>query len=191
MSTLPRVYLVRHGETAWSQTHRHTGLTDIALTDNGEREARSAATRLTDLAPVLVLGSPLQRATRTAELAGFGAALHTDADLVEWDYGDYEGLTTAQIRQTRPSWDLFRDGCPGGELPEAIGRRADRVVDRLRACDGDALVFAHGHLLRVLAVRWLGLPPGYGRYLVLSTATVSVLGYEHGRDEPALLRWND
>ena len=191
MNALPIVYLVRHGETQWSASHQHTGSTDIALTPAGETEAEAAGKALADLTPTLVLSSPLQRAARTAELAGFGATLQTDDDLVEWDYGAYEGLTSAEIHAQRPDWLLFRDGCPDGESPAEVSRRADRVVARLRAAEGTALIFSHGHFSRVLAARWLGLPVEFGRYLLLSTAAISVLGYEHGLNEPAIVRWND
>jgi len=191
VNALPIVYLVRHGETEWSSSHRHTGSTDIVLTPAGEREAEAAGKALADLTPTLVLSSPLQRAARTAELAGFGATVQTDGDLVEWDYGAYEGLTSAEIHAQRPDWQLFRDGCPDGESPAEVGRRADRAVARLRATEGNALVFSHGHFSRVLAARWLGLPVEFGRYLLLSTAAISALGYEHGLDDPAIVRWND
>ncbi len=188
---LPEVYLARHGETEWSISGQHTGRTDIPLTERGERNAASLGERLRGLAFDAVLTSPLQRALRTCELAGFGDRAEAVADLVEWDYGAYEGRRTAEIRRERPDWDIFRDGCPGGETIEAIGARADRVVARLRSIGGRALVFGHSHFLRVLAARWLGLPPGDGRYFVLSTASLSVVGYDHNRDEPAIRLWND
>ena len=191
MNALPIVYLVRHGETEWSSSHRHTGSTDIVLTPAGEREAQAAGKALAGLTPTLVLSSPLQRAARTAELADFGPTVQTDDDLVEWDYGAYEGLTSAEIHAQRPDWQLFRDGCPDGESPAEVGRRADRVVARLRATEGNALVFSHGHFSRVLAARWLGLPVEFGRYLLLSTAAISALGYEHGLNDPAIVFWND
>jgi broad specificity phosphatase PhoE len=191
MASLPEVYLARHGETAWTLTGQHTGRTDIPLTAHGERNARSLAQRLTGVVFARVLTSPLSRALRTCALAGFGGQAAIDADLQEWDYGQYEGQRTADIRQERPGWDLFRDGCPGGESVAAVGARADRVIARLRAVDGHVLLFSHGHVLRVLAARWLGLPAGAARYFVLSTAALSVLGYEHTRDEPALRLWND
>jgi probable phosphoglycerate mutase len=188
---LPNVYLARHGQTEWSLTGQHTGRTDLPLTAQGEAEARHLGERLQGLHFALVLTSPLRRARRTCELAGFGAAV-ADPDLVEWDYGDYEGLRTADIRQRDPNWNLFRDGCPHGETPEQVGARADRVIARLRAAGGDGLVFAHGHILCVLGARWVGLPARDGRLLLCSTASVSVLSYEHGRaEEPALHLWND
>jgi probable phosphoglycerate mutase len=191
MTALPEVYLARHGETAWTMTGQHTGRTDIPLTGRGERQARSLAQRLTGVAFARVLTSPLSRALRTCELAGFGGQADIDPDLQEWEYGQYEGRRTADIRQARPGWDLFRDGCPGGEAVEAVGARADRVLARLRAVEGNVVVFSHGHFLRVLAARWLGLPAGAARHFVLSTAALSILGYEHTRDEPALRLWND
>lgn len=189
-SPLPRVTLVRHGETAWSRSGRHTGRTDVPLTAAGERVAAVLAARLAGTTFTHVFASPLQRARRTAELAGFTPVL--DPDLMEWDYGDYEGLTTAELRQKRPAWDLFADGCPGGESPDDVGRRADRVAAKLRALAGDVLVFAHGHLLRVLAARWVRQPAGFARHLLLDTAAVSVLGFGHDDpDEPAVALWND
>jgi broad specificity phosphatase PhoE len=191
MQGLTAVYLVRHGETAWSVSGRHTGSTDLPLTPQGEENARRLGRRLSGVSFALVLTSPLQRARRTCELAGFGAQALVDADLVEWHYGIYEGRTRADIQQERPGWDLFRDGCPGGEMPAEVGARADRVLSRLRSVQGQALVFAHGHILRVLAARWLGLPPQAARYFYLSTATVSILGQEHDNpQEPVIRLWN-
>ena len=189
--TLPAIYLARHGETAWSLSGQHTGLTDLPLTERGERNARQLGPRLTGLAFAKVFTSPLQRAVRTAELAGFAAVAEVDRDLLEWNYGDYEGRRTAEINLERPNWQLFRDGCPGGESPSQIGARADRVVRRLRAIEGDLLVFSSGHFLRVLAARWLGLDPAAGRFLLLSTASVSALSYEHDLSEPVIRLWND
>ena len=191
MTSLPEVYLARHGETAWTLTGQHTGRTDIPLTARGERNARSLAPRLTGARFARVLTSPLSRALRTCALAGFGGLAEIDPDLQEWDYGQYEGRRTADIRQERPGWELFRDGCPGGESVEEVGARADRVLARLRAVEGNVLVFSHGHCLRVLAARWLGLPAGAAHYFVLSTAALSILGYEHTWDEPAIRLWND
>jgi broad specificity phosphatase PhoE len=188
---LPFAYLARHGETAWSLSHQHTGLTDVTLTARGVRNARRLGERLKGLSFAAVFTSPLQRAAHTCELAGFAAAATLDQDLVEWDYGAYEGKTAAEIRHDRPTWDIFRDGCPGGEAITQVAARADRVVARLRAVDGNALVFSHGHFLRVLTARWLGLAPGVGRCLCLGTAAVSVIGYEHGRDDPVIRLWND
>ena len=189
--SLSVVYLARHGETAWSLSGQHTGRTDLPLTERGERNARALGERLRGLTVARVFTSPLQRATRTCELAGFGAAAEIDPDLVEWDYGQYEGRRSAEIHVERPDWQLFRDGCPGGESPGQIGARADRVVGRVRAVKGDVLVFSSGHFLRVLAARWLGLDAAGGRYFLLSTASLSTLGYEHKLAEPAIHLWND
>jgi len=189
--TYPVIYLARHGETAWSLSGQHTGLTDLPLTENGEDAARRLGERLRELAVAKVFTSPLQRAARTCELAGFGAVAQVDPDLVEWNYGKYEGLRTSEIRQTRPDWQLFRDGCPEGETLDQIGARADRVVSRVRAQNGNVLLFSSGHFLRVLAARWLGLEPAAGRYFVLGTTSLSALGYEHGLSEPVLRRWNE
>jgi len=189
--TLPVVVLARHGETAWSLSGQHTGRTDLALTARGELNAKRLAERLAGATFAKVWTSPLQRAARTCELAGFGAVGEVDADLVEWDYGRYEGRTSAEIRAEHPDWQLFRDGCPGGETAAQVGVRADRVIARARAVAGDVLLFSSGHILRTLAARWLGLEPAAGRLLVLDTASVSALGYDHGRAEPALRLWND
>ena len=189
--TLPSVYLVRHGETAWSLSGRHTGFTDVPLTERGEANARSLGDRLRGLVFNLVLTSPLQRAKRTCQLAGFGDAAVQDDDLIEWNYGSYEGRRTAEIQQERPGWQLFRDGCPGGESPADTGSRADRVIARIRAASGNVLVFSSGHILRVLGARWLGLPAGGGRYFLLGTASVSTLGYEHDKSEPVFKQWNN
>jgi broad specificity phosphatase PhoE len=187
---LPTIYLARHGETAWSLTGQHTGLTDLPLTEHGERNARHLGDRLRGLKFAKVFTSPLQRAVRTCELAGFKAAAEIDKDLVEWNYGDYEGRRTLEIRAGRPDWQLFRDGCPGGESPEQIGARADRVVNRVRAVQGDVLLFSSGHFLRVLAARWLGLEPAAGRFFTLDTASLSELGYEHSLSAPVIRLWN-
>ena len=156
---LPIVYLARHGETAWTLSGQYTGLTDLPLTERGERNARRLEKRLRGVTFAMVFTSPLQRATRTCELAGFGAVAEIDRDLLEWNYGEYEGRTTAHIHKERPDWPLFRDGCPGGESPSEVGARADRVIQRLRAVEGNVLLFSSGHFLRVLAGRWLGLEP--------------------------------
>jgi len=184
-------YLARHGETAWSLSGQHTGRTDLPLTERGERNARALGERLRGLTFAKVFTSPLQRAARTCELAGFGSVAEIDPDLVEWDYGQYEGRRSAEIRVERPDWQLFRDGCPGGESPGQIGARADRVVGRVRAVKGDVLVFSSGHFLRVFAARWLGLDAAGGRYLLLSTASLSALSYEHNLAEPVIRLWND
>jgi broad specificity phosphatase PhoE len=188
---LPIVYLARHGETAWSLSGQHTGRTDLPLTANGERNAVLLGARLKELNVARVLTSPLQRARRTCELAGFGSAAAVDADLLEWDYGEYEGRKSAEIHAVRPGWDLFRDGCPGGESPEQVAARAERVAERLRAAGGNVLVFSSGHFLRVLAGRWARMPLDGGRYLMLSTASLSALGYENDMTRPVVRLWND
>ena len=189
--SLPRVYLARHGETAWTISHQHTGRTDLPLTARGEANARSLGERLKGETFDLGFVSPLGRARRTCELAGFGSQARPDADLLEWDYGAYEGRTTFQIRTERPGWYLFRDGCPGGESVEAVAARADRVVARLKGVRGRVILFGHGHFFRVLAARWLSLPAADARHFWLSTAALCVLGYEHTVDESAILLWND
>jgi broad specificity phosphatase PhoE len=189
--TLQLVYLARHGETAWTRSRQHTGLTDLALTEHGEHEAQWLRERLRGQDLARVFSSPLQRAARTCELAGFGARAEVDRDLVEWDYGDYEGRTSAEIHAERGDWQLFRDGCPRGEAPEQVGARADRVVARVRAVQGNVLLFSSAHFLRVFTARWLGLPPAAGRYLVLGTASLCALGYEHDRSEPVIRLWNE
>jgi probable phosphoglycerate mutase len=191
MSDLPVVYLARHGETAWSLTGQHTGLTDLPLTERGEQNARRLGERLGGLTFAKVFTSPLKRAARTCELAGFGAAAEADRDLVEWNYGDYEGRRTVDIHKERPDWQLFRDGCPGGETLGQVAARADRVIGRVRAVEGDVLLFSSGHILRVLAARWLALQPEYGKLFFLSTASLSMLGYEHNRESPVVRLWND
>ncbi|MBL8887606.1 MAG: histidine phosphatase family protein [Phycisphaerales bacterium] len=192
MSDLPTVYLARHGETAWSLSGQHTGLTDLPLTPRGEDAARALGERLKGLSFDKVFTSPLQRAATTCRLAGFGAIAEIEPDLVEWDYGEYEGLKSAEIRVRKPDWNLFRDGCTGGESPAAIAARADRVVERVREIAGPVLLFSSGHILRVLACRWLGadIDPTAG-YLLLGTASVSILSYEHDLQHPAISLWND
>jgi probable phosphoglycerate mutase len=184
-----QVWLVRHGETEWARDLRHTGRTDIPLTDVGRAEALEVGRRLAGIAFDLVLASPLARALDTARLAGFGDRVRVDADLVEWDYGRYEGLTTPEIRRSHPGWTIWNDGANGGESPEQVGARADRVIGRIGSVEGRALIFAHGHLLRVLAARWLGLPPSEGRHLALYVATLSLLGWEH--ETRVIERWNE
>jgi probable phosphoglycerate mutase len=184
-------YLARHGETAWSLTGQHTGLTDLPLTARGERNARSLGGRLRGLKFARVFTSPLQRAVRTCELGGFRASAEVDADLVEWNYGEYEGRRTADIFKERPGWQLFRDGCPGGESPEQVAARADRVVQRVREIPGNVLLFSSGHFLRVLAARWLGAEAANGRFFTLSTASLSALGFEHNLSHPVIQLWND
>jgi len=188
---LPELHLVRHGETLWTESRQHTGLTDIPLTERGERQARRFGELLRGQTFAHVFTSPLQRARRTCELAGFGAAAQNDPDLVEWNYGDYDGLTRGEILKLRPGWQIFRDGCPGGESIEEVRSRADRVINRLRALDGDVLLFSSGHFMRVLAARWLGLDASCGRLFMLSTTTLSILGYDHDKSEPTIRLWND
>jgi len=188
---LPLTYLARHGETAWSLSGQHTGRTDLPLTERGEPNARQLAERLKGLTFANVWTSPLQRAARTCALAGFEAVAEVDRDLLEWNYGDYEGRRTAEIHAKRPDWQLFRDGCPAGETPDEVGARADRVVSRVRAVQGDVLLFSSGHFLRVLADRWLGVEPAAGRFFLLSTASLSALGYEHNLSQPVIRLWND
>jgi len=189
---LQSVYLARHGETAWSLTGQYTGLTDLPLTERGERNARQLGERLRGLTFAKVYTSPLQRARRTCELAGFGAVAEADPDLVEWDYGQYEGRRTAEIRAERPGWLLFRDGCPGGESPAQASARADRIVNRVRAVQGDVLLFSSGHFIRVLATRWIGLEvTDNARRLMLSTASLSAVGYENELSRPVIRLWND
>ena len=189
--TFPQVYLVRHGETAWSISGQHTGHTDIALTGRGEHAAQELSTRLKGLSFAKVFTSPLQRARQTAELAGYGASAEADPDLMEWDYGGYEGRRTVDIRSERPGWGLFEDGCPGGETLLEVALRADRVIARVRALESDVLVFAHREILRILIVRWIALPALEARRLDLATASVSTLGYDHGLEEPVIRLLND
>jgi len=184
----PEVVLVRHGETEWTRTGQHTGKTDIPLTDEGRRQAELLRESLTGWRFVRVLTSPLSRAADTCRLAGLGDSAEVSDELLEWDYGDYEGVTTAQIRKERPDWNLWRDGCPGGEEPGEVGARVDRIVAELQRLDGDAALFAHGHVLRVLAARWIELGPEWGARLVLTTATLSILGWE--RETRAIQLWN-
>ena len=189
--TLPVVYLASHGETEWSLSGQHTGLTDLPLTDRGRSNARKLGDRLGGLPFARVFTSPLQLATLTCELARFREGRDQCRDLVEWNYGRYEGLRTAEIRMERSDWQLFRDGCPGGETPLAVGARADRVIQRVREVEGDVLIFSSAHFLRVFTARWLGLEPAAGALFVLDTASLSALSYEHDRSQPAIRLWND
>jgi broad specificity phosphatase PhoE len=189
MTALNELWLARHGETEWSRSGRHTGRTDIPLTARGERQAAALGARLRGVSFALVLASPLERARRTAELAGFGDALAFDPDLMEVDYGEYEGRTTAEIHRARPDWDLWRDGCPGGETIAEAAARADRVLARVRAVDGPVLLVGHGHLTRALAARALTLDADHGRHLALDPASLSIVGAEHAA--PVLWLWND
>lgn len=182
------VFAIRHGETAWSLTGQHTGTTDIPLTDNGRRLAERMRPVLARTAFTLVLCSPSQRARETCELAGLGGQAVIDPDLVEWNYGTYEGLTTEQIQEVHPDWLIFRDGCPGGETPGQVGTRVDRVLARSRAVERDVALFGHGHALRALTARWIGLPAGGGQHFLLNTGTLCVLG--HYRNIPAVRIWN-
>jgi len=190
-SMLSQLCLVRHGETAWSLSGQHTGRTDIPLTEKGEQDARKLAERLSTVKFSHVFTSPLQRARRTCVLAGLGEVAEIEPDLVEWDYGDYEGQRPADIRAARPGWNVFRDGCPGGESPAQVSERADRLIARLRTLEGNIAIFSHGHFGRVLAARWIGLEIRQAQNLLLSTASVSILGYEHNLAEvPAIVLWN-
>jgi broad specificity phosphatase PhoE len=182
------VFAIRHGETAWSLSGQHTGTTDIPLTDNGRRLAERIRPVLAREKFALVLVSPLRRARETCERAGLGAKAVIDSDLVEWNYGKYEGLTPKQIHEEAPGWLIFRDGCPGGEAPDQVGARADRAIARARSVEGDVALFAHGHVLRVLVARWIGLPAGAGQHFLLDTGTLNVLGYYRGT--PAVKIWN-
>jgi probable phosphoglycerate mutase len=187
-----RVFLIRHGETEWSKVGKHTGRTEVPLSAEGEREAGWLLGRLSGAAFSHVLVSPRQRALRTCEIAGWSARAESDGVLSEWDYGSYEGLTSSQIHESRPGWELFRDGCPGGESPEAASARADRLIGRLRAMVGDVALFSHGHFCRALGARWCGLPVSAGAGLLLGTASVSILGFEHGSPQaPGLALWNE
>jgi broad specificity phosphatase PhoE len=182
------IVLARHGETEWSRDLKHTGRTDIPLTDRGRAEAEQLGRALAGRSFGRVLSSPLQRAVETCRLAGLGDQVELTDDLLEWDYGEYEGITTVEIRRERPNWKLWRDGCPGGETAADVGKRVDRVIAELRGLEGDAVLFAHGHVLRVLTARWLGLGPECGALFKLDTGTLSALGFE--RETPVITRWN-
>jgi probable phosphoglycerate mutase len=185
------LFLIRHGETEWSLSGRHTSHTDIPLTEQGEQEARTLGDRLRTTTFLRVFTSPMQRARRTCELAGLSPVADVERDLAEWDYGDYEGLRSLDIRKARPDWNLFRDGCPRGEMPEQVSDRADRLIARLRMLDGNIALFSHGHFGCVLAVRWIELPVVEGQHFSLGTASLSILGYEPGRhDVPVIARLN-
>ena len=191
ISPFPSTYLARHGETEWSLSGQHTGRTDLPLTSRGEENARRLGRRLEGRAFAGVFCSPLRRAMRTCELAGYAGVAAVEPDLVEWDYGRFEGLRSAEIHEQSPGWSVFRDGGPGGESPADVAARADRVVRKIRAVEGDVLVFSSGHFLRALAARWLGCEVATGRFLALDTASLSILGYEHHLDAPAIRLWND
>jgi broad specificity phosphatase PhoE len=189
---LPVIYIARHGETPWTITGQHTGLTDLPLTPQGEKNAKALADRLKGMAFAKVLTSPLQRARRTCALAGFGSVAGVENDLVEWDYGQYEGLRSAEIRAKRPDWQLFRDGAPGGESPCQVMARADNVWKRVREVKGNVLLFTSGHFIRVLAARWIGLEPSvHSTSFLLSTASLSAVGYDHDCSHPVIRLWND
>ncbi|MDB5296071.1 MAG: putative phosphoglycerate mutase family protein [Phycisphaerales bacterium] len=187
----PRLFLVRHGDTEWADAGRHTGLTDVPLSAGGEARARALAGRLAGETFARVFTSPLARARRTCELCGCAGRAEVNADLVEWDYGSYEGRTSGQIRHERPDWELFRDGAPGGESPDLVAARADRFLDVARWVEGDVVAFSSGHFIRVLAARWLALPPSDATFFYTATASVGILGYEHGRADRVILLWND
>jgi probable phosphoglycerate mutase len=189
--SLPQIYLVRHGQTAWSLSGQHTGRSDIPLTPAGEEQARRMGHRLAGESFSRVFCSPTQRARRTCELSGFAAAAEIDPDLAEWDYGDYEGLLSAEIHARQPNWLVFRDGSPHGESVADATARADRVVARLRAVNDRVAVFSSGHFLRVLAARWLGVETAFGQFLFLGTGSLSILGYEHTLGNPAIMLWNE
>ena len=189
---LPMIYIARHGETAWTITGQHTGLTDLPLTPQGEKNAQGLGNRLKGMAFAKVLTSPLQRARKTCALAGFGSVAEVESDLVEWDYGEYEGLRSAEIRAKRPDWQLFRDGAPGGESPCQVMARADKVWKRVREVKGNVLLFTSGHFIRVLAARWIGLEPSvHSTSFLLSTASLSAVGYDQGWSHPVIRLWND
>jgi probable phosphoglycerate mutase len=190
-SELPRLFLARHGDTAWTDSRQHTGRTDLPLNERGEERARQIGERLRQFSFARVFTSPLQRASKTCELAGVQAITEIDPDLVEWDYGRFEGKRTRDILKERPGWELFRDGCPDGESPQDVAVRADRFIARVRPIAGDVLAFSSGHIIRMIAARWLGLPPGAGRFFYCRPASVGVLGFEHNSpDEPIIGLWN-
>ena len=190
-AVLPKLYLARHGDTAWTDSHQHTGRTDLPLNERGEEHAHQLGERLRGFSFVRVFTSPLQRASKTCELAGFGAGAAVDPDLVEWDYGHYEGKLTTEILKERPGWDLFRDGCPDGESPTEVAARADRFIARVQDLGGDVLAFSSGHMIRMIAARWIGQPPAAGRIFFCRPASVGVLGFEHdSREQPILRLWN-
>ena len=189
---LPVIYIARHGETAWTITGQHTGLTDLPLTPRGERNAQALGCRLKGIAFASVLTSPLERVRKTCALAGFGSVAEIDAGLVEWNYGEYEGLTPAEIRARRPGWELFRDGAPGGESPAQVAARADKVWKRVRDVEGNVLLFTSGHFIRVLAARWIGLEPSvHSTAFLLSTASLSAVGHDRDLSHPVIRLWND
>ena len=188
---LPRLFLARHGDTAWTDSRQRTGRTDLPLNERGEERARQIGEQLRRFEFVRVFTSPLQRASKTCALAGFGAVAEVDPNLLEWDYGRFEGKLTKEVLSQRPGWELFRDGCPDGEAPGDVAARADDFIAKVRRIDGDVLAFSSGHVIRMIAARWLGLPPGNGRFFYCRPASVGVLAFEHGkRDEPIIGLWN-
>jgi broad specificity phosphatase PhoE len=190
-SALPKLYLARHGDTAWTDSQQHTGRTDLPLNERGEEHARQLGERLRGFSFVRVFTSPLQRASRTCELAGFGVGAEVDPDLTEWDYGRFEAKRTSDILKEWPGWELYRDGSPGGESPDDVATRADRFIKRVHGINGDVLAFSSGHIIRMIAARWLGLTPASGRVFFCRPASVGVLGFEHdSREQPILRLWN-
>nr|WP_029246591.1 histidine phosphatase family protein [Schlesneria paludicola] len=190
-AVLPKLYLARHGDTAWTESRQHTGRTDLALNERGEDNARALGVRLQGLVFVQVFTSPLQRASKTCELAGFGRVAELDPNLIEWDYGRYEGMLTSDILKNRPGWELFRDGCPDGESPQQVAARADRFIAKVQSIPGDVLAFSSGHIIRMIAARWFGLWPAAGRAFFCRPASIGVLGFEHeSRNEPIIRLWN-
>jgi len=190
-SDLPRLYLARHGDTEWTDSHQHTGRTDLPLNERGEGHARRLGEWLQQFSFVRVFTSPLQRASKTCDLAGFAAGAEVDPDLLEWDYGRFEGKRTSDALKEWPGWELYRDGCPDGESPDDVSARADRFVARARGLAGGVLAFSSGHIIRMIAARWLGLPPAAGRVFYCDPASVGVLGFEHdSRDQPLVRLWN-
>jgi probable phosphoglycerate mutase len=190
-AALPQLFLARHGDTAWTDSRQHTGRTDIPLNERGEEHARQMGGRLRGFSFIKVFTSPLQRASKTCELAGFGGVAEVDPDLTEWNYGDLEGLLTSDILKRRPGWELYRDGCPGGETPADVAMRADRFIKRVLGMSGDILAFSSGHIIRMIAARWNGLAPAAGRVFFCRPASVGVLGFEHdNREEPIIRLWN-
>jgi probable phosphoglycerate mutase len=190
-TALPRLFLIRHGDTAWTDSHQHTGRTDLPLNANGEAHARRLGARLKGKMFARVFVSPLERVRRTCELAGFAEHAEVDADLTEWDYGDYESKLTADIHRQRPQWNLYHDGAPHGESPDQVAARADRFIDLIRPVEGDVAAFSSGQIIRMIAARWLGLSPVHARHFYTATASIGILGYEHDRNQPVLLLWND
>jgi len=190
-SDLPKLYLARHGDTAWTDSHQHTGRTDLALNVRGEEHARQLGERLRGFSFVRIFTSPLQRASKTCELAGFGVGAEVDNDLIEWDYGRFEARRTSDVLKEWPRWELYRDGCPGGESPEDVAMRADRFLARVHSINGDVLAFSSGHIIRMIAARWCGLTPAAGRVFFCRPASVGLLGFEHdSRDQPIIRLWN-